>query len=187
MKHQLILVAAPSGAGKTSFVERVVRELPVLVDVITYTTRPMRERERQGNPYHFIKESEFLTKVQAGFFIEWAKVHVSYYGTSHNSIREIWEQNLWGIMDIDIQGVKTFKSHFPLVRSIFILPPSIEVLRHRILGREGGRAPLDLDVRLQNAELEMREAGSFDYRLVNDDFEASYAEFKKIIEEIIKR
>ena len=181
---KIIVVAAPSGAGKSSFVERAAQENQRLVDVITCTTRPMRKGESQGKPYYFITEEEFKRKIEEGFFVEWAHVHNRMYGTSHEELEKVWIQNKCGIMDVDVQGTRTFKEKFPHAVSIFIIPPSIDELRRRIIKRDGG-VPADIELRMQNAEREMQEAGKFDYQIVNDNFEASYAEFKKIIEKLL--
>lgn len=186
MKTQLILVAAPSGAGKSSFVDRIIAEIPQLEDVITYTTRAMRHHEVPGQPYHFISTEEFQRRIEGGFFVEWAKVHTNYYGTSQESLVEAWNREKVVIMDIDVQGVRTFRQKFPqVVKTIFILPPSLEELRRRVIRRDRG-ATADLDVRMKNAALEMEEAPQFDFQVVNDDFEQSYNMFKKIIEDLLR-
>lgn len=179
---KLILVAAPSGAGKSSFVERICKEEPRLEDVITHTTRAMRKGETAGNPYHFISQEEFTRRVAENYFVEWAHVHVNMYGTSWDGLKNAWDRNKCAIMDIDVQGTATFRSKFPECKTIFIVPPSIDELRRRIEKRDGGK-PADLEVRMQNAEREMALASTFDVQIVNDDFNASYAQFKKIIED----
>lgn len=186
MKVQIILVAAPSGAGKSSFVDRVVKELPELEDVITYTTRSMRHHEVQGHPYHFITEEEFKKKVDQGFFVEWAKVHTNFYGTSLESLSSAHERGKVVIMDLDIQGVRTFRQKLSEgLKTIFILPPSLEELKRRIVNRDKVE-PVDLDVRMKNAAIEMSEAANFDYKVVNAEFEESYNKFKIIIEELLR-
>lgn len=181
MKTKMIIVAAPSGAGKSSFVEKLAAEEPRLHDIITYTTRPMRHHESQGKPYFFITKEEFNKKVSEEFFIEWAQVHTNFYGTSYEQIQLAWARDKVVIMDIDIQGVVTFKTKYPDAKTVFILPPSIEELRRRVIKRDGAPPP-DLDVRMMNAEKEMARAADFDVRIVNDDFERSYMEFKKVVE-----
>ena len=184
MKTRMIIVAAPSGAGKSSFVERLAAEDVRLHDIITYTTRAMRNNEGQGKPYFFISKEEFEKKVKEDFFVEWALVHTNMYGTSHEQIQFAWARDKVVIMDIDIQGVVTFKSKYPEAKTVFILPPSIEELKRRVIKRDGGPPP-DLEVRMINAEKEMRKAHEFDVQIVNDDFERSYAEFKKTVEKWI--
>lgn len=181
MKTRMIIVAAPSGAGKSSFVERISAEDHRLHDVITYTTRPMRHHESEGRPYFFTTIEDFNKKVKEDFFIEWAQVHTNFYGTSYEQIHTAWAHNKTVIMDIDIQGVETFKSKYPDAKTVFILPPSIEELRRRVIKRDGAPPP-DLDIRMKNAEKEMLKAGEFDVQIVNDDFDRSYAEFKKTVE-----
>ena len=185
MKPPIIIVAAPSGAGKSSFVERICQELPELVDAITYTTRTMRPGEAEGNPYHFTSEEDFKKKVEAGFFVEWAYVHSNWYGTPLDQLEQAWSQDRSVIMDVDIQGAKTLKERYPASKSIFILPPSIDELRRRVKGRPGGEPP-DMEIRMKNAQAEIKEAGQFDYQLVNDEFETSYQKFKKVIEGLVK-
>lgn len=184
MKTRMIIVAAPSGAGKSSFVEKIAAENHRLFDIITYTTRTMRKGEGPGQPYNFISVDDFKNKIEQNFFVEWAKVHTNYYGTSYESLERAWKEGRTAIMDIDIQGVATFKSKFPDAKTVFIHPPSIDELRRRIAKRDGGM-PADIEVRMANAEKELREASKFDYQIVNDNFEHSYGEFKKIIEELL--
>lgn len=180
-KVRMIIVAAPSGAGKSSFVEKISAEDFRLHDIITYTTREMRHHESPGKPYFFISKEEFTKKISEDFFIEWAKVHTNMYGTSYEQVNLAWARDKVVIMDIDIQGVTTFKSKFPDAKTVFILPPSIEELKRRVIKRDGAPPP-DLDVRMQNAEKEMAKAHEFDVQIVNDDFERSFAEFKKTVE-----
>lgn len=180
----MICVAAPSGAGKSSFVERIAREIPILFDTVTYTTRPMREGESQGQPYYFIDETEFKKKVSDNFFVEHAIVHGRMYGTSRIQIEEAFSAGRPVIMDVDVQGVDTFKKVFPFVKSIFILPPSLPELRLRLARRDSGKT-YDLDLRLKNAEAEIKRAIDFDFQVVNDQFEPSYQLFKKIVVGII--
>lgn len=178
---RMIIVAAPSGAGKSSFVEKLAAEDQRFHDVITYTTRKMRAGEGQGKPYFFISQDEFDQKKRDNFFIEWAQVHSNFYGTSYEQIQKAWDSQKIVIMDIDIQGVATFKAKYPEAKTVFILPPSLDELRRRVIKRDGG-APADLELRMRNAEKEMAKAHEFDVRIINDDFTRSFAEFKKIIE-----
>lgn len=182
----MIVVAAPSGAGKSSFVERICGEIPRLRDTVTYTTRAMRAGESEGHPYHFVSAPQFGELRDKGFFVEWAEVHQNLYGTPLHQLEDAWRQDLVIIMDVDVQGVETFKRKFPDAVSIFILPPSIEELRRRVTRRDG-QIPADLEVRMAAAEREIARADEFDFRLVNDKFDESYREFKKIVEELLLR
>lgn len=183
-RTRMVIVVAPSGAGKSSFVERICREEPRLVDTVTYTTRTMRAGESQGHPYHFVSKAKFEELLDQGFFVEWAKVHTNFYGTPLHQLEEAWRANQCIIMDVDIQGAATFKSKYPDAKTIFILPPSIDELRRRILKRDA-KVPEDMDVRMANAEKEIAQAHLSDFQVVNDVFETSYAEFKKIIEDLL--
>jgi guanylate kinase len=184
LNRLLIIVVAPSGAGKTSFLNRVVQDLVVLEDTITYTTRPMRAGEREGVPYHFISPDRFRGLLAQEFFVEWAEVHGNLYGTSAQQLEDIWNRGRIPIMDVDVQGARTFKQKYPAAKAIFILPPSIEELRHRVIKRDNN--PKDLEIRMKNAEIEIRAAKDFDFQLINDVFETSYAKFKKMVEEVLK-
>lgn len=184
MKTQMIILAAPSGAGKSSFVEKITQEDLRLRDTITYTTREMRQGESQGHPYYFVSKEEFEKKIAENFFIEWARVHTNLYGTPHYQIEETFKEGKCVIMDVDVQGSATFKQKFPEAVTIFILPPSIEELKRRISLRDG-KMPVDIDVRMANAENEIALAPQFDYRIVNDKFDESYAQFKKIVEKLL--
>lgn len=180
----MILIAAPSGAGKNSFMGRALKDFPVLKDVVTYTTRQQRQGEVQGEDYHFISRPDFEAKITQGFFVEWSPVHDRLYGTSRQSLEEAWAEGRVAIMDIDVQGVEKFTKIYPDAISVFILPPSIDELKRRILARDQ-KAPANLELRLQNAEKEIQLAHTYDYQVVNDDFEKSYQKFKKILEELL--
>ena len=183
---RMIIVAAPSGAGKSSFVERLTSEMALLADTVTYTTRAMRDGESEGQPYHFVSREKFLDLARDGFFVEWAEVHKNLYGTPLHQIEDAWKVNRVVIMDVDIQGAATFKSKYRQeAASIFILPPSIEELRRRVMKRDGGKTR-DIELRMENAAREIAAAPHFDYRVVNDDFETSYNEFKKLVQKLIE-
>lgn len=186
MPVRLIIIAAPSGAGKSSFVERISGEIPVLCDTVTYTTRAMRVGESEGHPYHYVSKEKFFELRERGYFVEWAVVHENLYGTPMYQLEEAWSKAKVVIMDIDVQGADTFKRKFPDAVTIFILPPSIAELRRRVTKRDG-RIPDDLEVRMANAERELARAYEFNYQVVNDDFDKSYQQFKKIIEDLLAR
>lgn len=182
----MIIVVGPSGVGKSSFVDKITAEIPKIKDVITYTTRAMREGESEGNPYHFISNERFLELRDQGFFVEWAQVHGRLYGTPKQEIHQALKAGIPVIMDVDVQGAATFIKEYPGCLTLFIHPPSIDELRQRIIKRES-QPPRDLDVRLTNAEKELLRADEFEVQLTNDNFDKSYTEFKKIIEDFLKQ
>lgn len=181
----MVILVGPSGAGKSSFLEKALQDIPGLVDTVTYTTRPMRANEREGQPYHFVSEDRFKELINQGFFVEWAHVHNRLYGTPKYQIEEAWKADKTVIMDVDVQGAKTFKKHYPQAVAVFIMPPSIEALRQRVVRRHG-QPPEDLEIRMENALKEMDQARDFDIQIVNDNFETSYLQFKKIVEDLIR-
>ncbi|RME17024.1 MAG: guanylate kinase [Bdellovibrio sp.] len=182
----MVLLVGPSGAGKSTFVDRATSDFKNLVDIITYTTRPMREGESEGHPYHFVSDEEFKQKVKRGDFVEWAEVHGKCYGSPRDQIEKAWEQGKAVIMDVDVQGAKKIKQEYPHSLTIFILPPSIDELRQRVIRREG-KPPADLELRMSNAVREIKEANAFDRQVVNSDFEVAYSQIKKMIEDLIQK
>ncbi|MGE0762056.1 MAG: guanylate kinase [Bdellovibrionales bacterium] len=186
MKQPMIILIGPSGVGKSSFLEQALRDFSRLRDTVTFTTRAMRQGESEGNPYHFVSKERFEQLIEESFFIEHARVHDNWYGTPYSQLEEAWLADEVVIMDVDVQGANTFKTKFPTALTVFILPPSIEALRHRVLKREAGRPPKDLDLRMQNAAKEMSEAGRFDHQIVNDQFAPAYGQLKKLIEDYLR-
>lgn len=184
-KSLLVILVGPSGAGKSTFLERILGECPEFCDIVTYTSRATRKGESEGNPYHFVSRDQFLQMIDQNFFVEWAEVHGNLYGTPRSQIEEAWSLGKSVIMDLDVQGARALIKEYPQVLTIFIHPPSIDELRHRIIKREGG-VPRDLEVRMENALKEISAAGEFRYQLVNHQFELSYMELKKLIEEFRK-
>ncbi len=182
---KLIILAAPSGAGKNTFLEKAVEDFENLYHSISYTSRPPRKGESEGVPYHFLSIDEFRERIEKNFFIEWAKVHGNYYGTAREDLQKMSDQGKWVIMDLDIQGTRNIKAEIPEAVSIFILPPSVDELRKRLEKRDQGETD-NLQLRLNNAVDEMLMAPEFDYQVVNDEIHSSYANFRKILEEILK-
>lgn len=185
MEAKLLIIAAPSGAGKNTFINKLKEDYPErVVHSISYTTRNMREGESNGNPYFFTEISEFEERIEQGFFAEWAKVHGNYYGTSKEQLEKEWAQNHWVVMDVDVKGAANLKELYPEAHSFFILPPSIDALRQRLEKRQGKTD--DVELRLANAVDEMLKAPEFDYQVTNDIFEEAYQDFHKIVANLLK-
>jgi guanylate kinase len=181
----LIVIVAPSGAGKSSLLKKIFEQFQSLRWSVSYTTRGARSGEVNGRDYHFIDVEEFERLIEKDSFVEWAKVHHNYYGTSKKAIKQALENSENIVLDIDVQGADNIKIDFPDSKIIFIEPPSIEELKRRLLGR----ATDDLEVinnRLKNAEEELKKKDDYDFKVVNDDFERALSELSAIVKGILK-
>lgn len=176
----LFIIAAPSGAGKTSLVNALIKEEENIVHSISHTTRPMREAERPGIDYHFVSLDEFNEMRNQGLFLESAQVFRHYYGTSKAFLEEQLKKGLDIVLEIDWQGAEQIKHLFPESISIFILPPSREVLQHRLRARKQDAEHV-IAHRLSEASNEIKHYNTFDYLLVNDDFKQTLANLHIII------
>jgi guanylate kinase len=176
----LYVVAAPSGAGKSSLVKALL-ELDARLRVsISHTTRQPRGQEQHGREYWFISNAEFDTMVGRGDFFEWAEVHGNRYGTSRASIEARMAAGEDVVLEIDWQGARQIKQLFPTAVLIFILPPSWEELRQRLL-RRGEDAAEVIEQRMVNARHEVAQARHFDYVVVNALFETALFDLKTIV------
>ena len=165
-----VVLAAPSGAGKTTIARRLRQRRPDVVFSVSATTRAPRPGERDGVDYHFVPEAEFRRMIAAGELIEWAEVHGRLYGTPLSNVRQAQERGEFLILDIDVQGAEQIRRHVPEAVHVFVLPPSGDELCQRLSARgsEDGEARRQ---RLDNARDEILRAGGFDYLVVNDDLE----------------
>ncbi|MFO8140738.1 MAG: guanylate kinase [Marinobacter sp.] len=176
----LFVISAPSGAGKTSLVSEMLRQDSQLGVSVSHTTRSMREGEQDGVNYHFVDRSEFEAMIGRGDFLEHADVFGNYYGTSQVWVRDTLAKGQDVILEIDWQGAEQVRRLIPECLSIFIVPPSAEALRQRLVGR-GTDAPDVVERRLSEAEEECRHAVEFDYLVVNDDFDVALADLLAIV------
>jgi guanylate kinase len=176
----LFVVAAPSGAGKSSLVKALLELDSYVQPSISHTTRPPRGQEKHGREYFFVSPEEFDKMVLASAFVEWANVHGQRYGTSKKMIEERIAQGADVILEIDFQGAMQIKRIFENAVSIFILPPSWEELRSR-LERRGEDSAETIELRLQNAADEMRQAREFGYVIINELFERALFDLKAIV------
>lgn len=176
----LIVVAAPSGAGKSSLVKALL-ELDSHVHLsVSHTTRAPRGQEKHGRDYYFASQPEFDAMVQSNAFVEWAHVHGNRYGTSKKAIEERIAQGSDVILEIDFQGALQIREAFANAVLVFILPPSWEELRSR-LERRGEDTPEVIEVRLKNAAEEMAQVSKFDFVIINELFERALFDLKAVV------
>ena len=176
----LFVVAAPSGAGKSSLVKALMEIDARIQPAVSHTTRAPRGQEKHGREYYFISTQEFDGMVQRDSFLEWAHVHGQRYGTSRQAIEERMEKGADVILEIDFQGALNIKRIFSNAVLIFILPPSWDELRAR-LERRGEDAPEIIAIRLKNADAEMAQASEFDFVIINELFERAVFDLKTIV------
>ena len=180
MSGKLFVITAPSGAGKTSLIDAVMRDDPTLSVSVSYTTRQPRPGEKNGVDYHFVDRPAFEAMGRRGEFLESAEVHGNRYGTSRTVILEAVERGEDLILEIDWQGAQQVRRLYPGCIGIFILPPSIEELERRMRAR-GQDSEEVIRRRLQNAREELEHAGEFKYAIINKDFETARHELAEIL------
>ena len=176
----LFVVAAPSGAGKSSLVKALLELDSHLTLSVSHTTRAPRGQEQQGREYHFIDEAAFSAMVDHGDFFEWAQVHGHLYGTSKSEIQASIAQGQDVVLEIDWQGALQIKRLFPNAILIFILPPSWEELQQR-LNRRGEDRPEVIATRMANARIEVAQAREFDFVIINGLFETALFDLKAVV------
>ena len=178
---RLYVISAPSGAGKNSIIRLVMKEVNNLVYSISVTTRLPRNGEAHGKDYFFVTRDEFRGKITNNDFLEWAEVHGEFYGTLRSHTEEIIKSGRDVILDIDIQGARSVKANMKEAVCIFIMPPSLQELRKRLLKR-GTETREKIEERLIIAEHEMESSGEYDYIVVNSVLSEAVADVKKIID-----
>ncbi|WP_066268008.1 guanylate kinase [Hydrogenophaga palleronii] len=176
----LFVVAAPSGAGKSSLVKALMELDSRVVPSVSHTTRAPRGQELHGREYYFVSNESFDQMVIQGAFLEWALVHANRYGTSKMAIEQRMAQGADVVLEIDFQGAIQVKRIFPNAVLIFILPPSWEELRSRLERRAEDTAEV-IELRLQNAATEMAHAQEFDFVIINELFERALFDLKAIV------
>lgn len=179
-KGKLYIISAPSGAGKTSLVKQLVKDLKQLIVSVSHTTRKIREGEQQDRDYFFSTTEEFKQMIADNAFLEHAQVFDHFYGTAKKSVEDTLKNGLDVILEIDWQGAQQVRKMMPDSLSIFILPPSIEILQQRLEGR-GQDSEEIIQRRMRDAVEEMSHYNEFDYLVVNDDFQQASDEIKSIV------
>lgn len=183
-KGRLVVISAPSGSGKTTIVKRLLEQSKNLIRSISYTTRPPRSGEVNGRDYFFISEEEFESKKRERFFLESAKVLAHSYGTSKAWVEDQVSRGRDVVLAIDVQGARQLRGlvgHGLRMISIFIVPPSIEVLRER-LRRRKTETEAEIAKRLEIAKQEMAERNLYDFQVLNERLEQAVSEIKEIVE-----
>lgn len=180
-----VIVSGPSGVGKTLFINKSLERMPQFSNIVSWTTRPPRKGEKEGEFYYFTTKDKFEKMRDQGEFLEWAKVHNEFYGTSKKEVEKLWGQGRAIIKDLNVQGHSSIKKVFPHIVSVFIYPPSIKELEKRILKR-GAETKEKLKERLAIATQEMAQGRSYDFKIVNDSFETAWQEFEKILIQSLK-
>lgn len=176
----LFVVAAPSGAGKSSLVKALLELDSHVQPSVSHTTRAPRGQEKHGREYFFTSQQEFDAMVAADGFVEWAHVHNHRYGTSKKAIEDRMAQGADVVLEIDFQGALQIKNIFANAISIFILPPSWDELRSR-LERRGEDAPDVIEVRMKNAAMEVAQVAKFDFVIINELFDRALFDLKAIV------
>lgn len=178
---QLFVVSGPSGAGKSSLCTALLKDCARLKLSISCTTRVPRPGEKEGREYHFLDVKSFEEQRDAGAFLEWANVHGHFYGTRQSDVLAVLQQGDDVLLEIDWQGAAQVAEKIPELMRIFILPPSIESLRERLLGRGQDDVSV-IDRRVAAAAAEMIHADEADYQVVNDDFTKALQVLRQLVE-----
>ncbi len=178
-KGLIFVISAPAGTGKTTLAQMLCKEFSCVVESISYTTRKMREGEKEGEHYHFISEKEFVKRKAAGDFLESASFLGNHYGTSRSLVEESLKKGKHVLLVIDTQGAEQLKGKVDAT-SIFISPPSLDELKSRLLRRRT-ETPEAIAKRLEWATEEMKKKSAYDYHIVNDNLEVAYAVLRSIL------
>jgi guanylate kinase len=185
MTGKIIAVAAPSGAGKTTIVKRILAQFPELVFSISATTRPKREPETDGVEYIFLNEVEFKEKIEKNEFIEWEKFYDYYYGTFKSVIDETINFGNTILLEVDVKGALSIKKLYPDAHLIYISPPSYQELVNRLRERNT-ESEGDFKKRIERAKMELSLKEKFDYIIVNENLEKAVTETSALVKKILK-
>lgn len=185
-KGKALIISAPSGAGKTTLVKRLLQQKLPLGFSVSATSRKMRPGEREGMDYYFLSPENFRTRIQNGEFLEWEEVYENqFYGTLKSEIHRLWNLNLHVIFDVDVKGGINIKKHFGSEGLlVFIMPPSLEVLKARLESR-GTETQESLQKRIAKAGFELGFADAFDARIINDELDRASEELNQLVRRFI--
>lgn len=185
-KGHIFVVSAPSGAGKTTIVKSILKDIPELAFSISATTRRKRENERDGFDYHFISEEAFRKKIEENGFVEWEKFYDYYYGTPKGFIDDKINNGISVLLEVDVKGALSIKTIYPDAILIYIYPPSFEVLVERLKNRRT-EDETDFKKRVERAKMELSHKDKFDYLVVNNDLNIAISQVKSLIKKIISK
>lgn len=180
MKGIFFIITSPSGGGKGTLIKEILRTMENISYSVSFTTRKMRQGEIHGKDYFFVSPDEFESLVKQGDFLEYASVHGNFYGTLQHQVKKETDGGRDIILEIDVQGAESVKAKMPEAVSIFILPPSFEVLRQRLVSRQT-ESDADLQLRLENAKTEVKFYKRFDYVVINEEKNRAVENLKSII------
>ena len=182
MGGTILVISGPSWCGKSSLVNEVLKKRDDVYFSISTTTRQIREGEQEGINYHYISKEQFQQDIEDDLFLEWAKVHGNYYGTSLKPVQKALEDDKLVLFDIDVQGHQILKSKFrDIMTSLFITTPDALSLKNRLINRSTDNLDT-INHRLINSKKEMERLDEYDYLLINDDFDVSLRKFEAIVE-----
>ncbi len=177
---RLFVFSAPSGAGKNTIIDSLKTQLDAICYSVSHTSREPRGNEMDGIHYHFVDKDTFSKMIENEAFVEWAEVYGNYYGTSFSSLDDQTSQGLDILLDLDHQGAKNIKTHYPDSVLIYVLPPSLEILENRLRGR-GADDEKVMEKRLNLAMNDMKNCVWYDYIIVNDDLEKAKEQANAIL------
>jgi guanylate kinase len=179
---KLIVLSAPSGAGKTTIAREILRRNPALVFSVSATTRPRRAAEQDGRDYYFLSREEFRSRIDEGEFVEWEEVYGNYYGTLKAQIDRVLQRGDSVLFDVDVKGGLSIKRRYPVALIVFIRPPSVEILLERLHNRKT-EDEQTISRRMERVPMEMELGALFDHQVVNDDL----SEAMHRVDQLVKR
>lgn len=178
---RLIIISAPSGTGKTSVIQRLLKRHPQMIHSVSWTTRAKRPQEADGKDYHFVAEAYFKKGIQENAFAEWAQVHSAYYGTPKAPLEKWLKEKREVLLDLDVNGAMNLKKLFgPQALTIFLLPPSEQELERRLSGRKTDSLE-ERQVRLKNAQKELTQKNLYDHQVVNENLDQACLEIEGVL------